>query len=195
MNAFSFLCNEIDTRLARGESVRLILDGPCASGKTTLAARLSKTYDAPVIHMDDFYVPWSAKTPERLSQPGGNADWERFEQEVTIPLLQGICFEYRPFIPQSQSLGEPIAIKPGPLVILEGAYANHVRLRRAGNLRVKLTMPLDIRLSRLQKRDPDHYPSFLTTWIPLENLYFEQMAQDDSFDWILPGDVSENDDA
>lgn len=36
------------------EHVFVAIDGPCASGKTTLAALLQRRFDGNVLHMDDF---------------------------------------------------------------------------------------------------------------------------------------------
>ena len=47
------------------------LDGPCASGKTTLAGVLAGIFGAGVVHTDDFVIPHSMKTPERLRIPAG----------------------------------------------------------------------------------------------------------------------------
>jgi len=185
MDAYETICREIDARLEKGEPVRLLLDGPCATGKTTLASKLGEAYGAPVIHMDDFYVPWKEKTPERLSLPGGNADWERFLAEVTEPMLAGGPIVYLPFLPRTQSLGEAVTVEVGRLTIIEGAYACHERLRHGGNLKVKINCPADVRLWRLRLRDPERYPDFLKLWIPLENLYFSEMATDSVFDLVL----------
>ena len=53
------------------------IDGPCASGKTTLAEQLAEMLPAAVIHTDDYVVPHALKTAERLAIPGGNCDAER----------------------------------------------------------------------------------------------------------------------
>jgi hypothetical protein len=45
--------------------------------------------------MDDFFLPFEQKTPERLAQPGGNADHERFAREVLGHLNRGEAFAYR----------------------------------------------------------------------------------------------------
>ena len=37
------------------EHVFVAIDGPCASGKTTLAALLQRRFDGNVLHMDDFF--------------------------------------------------------------------------------------------------------------------------------------------
>ncbi len=63
----------IDREMARREHVRLAIDGPCASGKSTLAKTLADIYRCPVVHMDDFFLQPHQRTPERLAQPG--ATW------------------------------------------------------------------------------------------------------------------------
>ncbi|MBR2727830.1 MAG: hypothetical protein IKD71_08060, partial [Solobacterium sp.] len=63
--------------LDRMPSFIIALDGRCASGKTTLAARLSAQLDAQVLHMDDFFLRPEQRTPERYAEPGGNVDRER----------------------------------------------------------------------------------------------------------------------
>ena len=42
------------------------MDGPCATGKSTLGARLARLYSCPLFHMDDFFLPPERKTPERV---------------------------------------------------------------------------------------------------------------------------------
>ena len=56
----------------------IAIDGRCAAGKTTLAARLAKELGGDVIHMDDFFLPPALRTQERRSEPGGNVHYERF---------------------------------------------------------------------------------------------------------------------
>ncbi|MBR0217023.1 MAG: uridine kinase, partial [Clostridia bacterium] len=75
-----------------------VLDGPCASGKTTLAAFLEHAIpNLYIVHMDDYYIPMAQKTPERLSVPGGNADKERLLEEVLLPHRAGKDAVVRPY--------------------------------------------------------------------------------------------------
>lgn len=69
---------------------RLIIgiDGCCASGKTTLAQRLYSDFGADLIHMDDFFLPPSLRTPARYEEPGGNIHYERFFTQIARPLLK-----------------------------------------------------------------------------------------------------------
>lgn len=100
------LC-ELDGRLAQGRRTTLAIDGPCGSGKTTLAALLAQLYDCPVFHADDFFLRPEQRTPERFAQPGGNLDRERLREEVLLPLHEGKPVCYRRF--DCHSLSPPAA--------------------------------------------------------------------------------------
>ena len=72
-------------QLPKKPRLLVTIDGPCGSGKSTLADALSDALSAPIIRMDDFFLPHALKTPQRLAIPGGNVDLERLMQEVIIP--------------------------------------------------------------------------------------------------------------
>jgi len=46
----------IEMLLAEQEHMFVAIDGPCASGKTTLARNLSERFGGNVLHMDDFFL-------------------------------------------------------------------------------------------------------------------------------------------
>ena len=87
------------------------LDGRCASGKTTLAALLQQQTGCSVVHMDHFFLRPEQRTRERLEQPGGNVDYERFLAEVLEPLRAGKDCSYRPYDCKQQKLAEPVAVR------------------------------------------------------------------------------------
>lgn len=90
------------------------MDGPCATGKSTLGARLARLYSCPLFHMDDFFLPPERKTPERLAQPGGNVDYERFFAQVLSPLSRGEPVLYQPYRCHSGTLEAARTIPPPP---------------------------------------------------------------------------------
>ena len=63
------------------EHVFVAIDGPCASGKTTLAALLQRRFDGNVLHMDDFSCARN-NALRNVRRTGSNVDRERFEEEV-----------------------------------------------------------------------------------------------------------------
>ena len=152
----------------------ITIDGPCASGKTTLAARLAATLDAAVIHTDDFYVPHAQKTAERLAVPGGNCDWERLVSEVVAPWKAGEAGTYRRYDCHLDCLTLPEPLPTESILILEGSYSSLPAIRAWADVRVFVTTPEPIRRVRLEQREsPASLKMFEVRWIPLENAYFE----------------------
>lgn len=163
----------IDQAMDVHPCLRVAIDGPCASGKSTLGAALRDIYRCPLIHMDDFFLRPEQRTPERLEQPGGNVDAERFVQEVLTPLLAGRSFSYRPWSCQNGTFAEPISLHPAPLTVVEGSYSLRSDLRDSYQLRIWVEASTDTRRQRLLDRGgPDCLARFEQQWIPLEDHYF-----------------------
>lgn len=163
----------IDQAMTMHPHLRVAIDGPCASGKSTLGTMLQDIYRCPLIHMDDFFLRPEQRTPERLAQPGGNVDYERFEQEVLTPLLAGQPFSYRPWNCQLADFGSEISISPAPLTVVEGSYSLRCDLREAYQLRIWVQASMDARRQRLLERGgADCLARFERQWIPLEDRYF-----------------------
>ena len=163
--------------LDQGEGAGVaVLDGCCGAGKTTLADRLSKLYDAPVVHMDDFFLPPALRTPERLAEKGGNLHYERFFAQVLPFLSRPAPFSYQRFDCQTGGW-LPRSCPAAPLRVVEGSYALHPRFQAAYGSMGALTAFLDTepgeQLRRLKKRDPERLSRFEAEWIPLEKSYFE----------------------
>ncbi len=155
------------------DHLTVALDGRCASGKTTLAASLASELSCTLIHMDDFFLRPEQRTPERLARPGENIDHERFLTEVLIPLSKREAFSYAPFDCHTRTLGTPVAVSPTPVVIVEGSYACHPKLRAYYDLRLFLSVPPEEQLRRIAVRNgADAVAAFRDRWIPLEEAYF-----------------------
>lgn len=150
----------------------LAIDGRCAAGKTTLATNLSRKANAKVIHMDDFFLRPGQRTEERLKEPGGNVDYERFREEVMIPLYRGEAFSYRPYDCRTKRLLAPVFVEPGQAVIVEGSYSCHPALWDFYDLRIFLDVGREQQISRIEKRNGKEGVSvFRERWIPLEENY------------------------
>ena len=162
----------IDGLLERQGHARVAIDGRCASGKSTAAALIARVYGAQLFHMDDFFLPFPRKTPERLAQPGGNVDWERFQADV-LDHLDEPAFAYRPFDCSTGGLAEPVFTEKQPVQLIEGVYSLHPSLRGGYDLCVMLDINPALQRQRIQARNPDKLERFLNEWIPLENNYFE----------------------
>ena len=166
------LCR-IDALTRMQPHVIVAIDGPCASGKTTLAALLARLYDADTLHMDDYFLQPQQRTPERLAQPGGNVDHERFLADALAPLSEG-----RPYLAQrydchTQTLLAGEMRAPRAVTIVEGSYSLHPALAARYSLRVLLQIDADTQRARILRRNgPQMLERFASLWIPLENAYF-----------------------
>ena len=166
--------------------ILVAIDGMSGSGKSTLGARLQTLFGGSLIHMDDFFLPQDRKTPQRLAEPGGNVDYERFQQEVLIPLEKERPFSYRPFMCHTGSLGEPVQVNPQPVTIVEGCYSLHPALEAAYDLRVFLKLdPQTQKLRILERNGEAMYLRFAREWIPLENAYFEAFGIAEKCHWVF----------
>lgn len=175
MNTFEQLCARIDALLDQKPHVLLAIDGPAASGKTTLAARLAARYGAQVLHMDDYFLQPHQRTPERYATPGGNVDWERFLEEALLPLSRGEVYTYRRFDCGTMRLKDGVRVTPGRLTVVEGSYSLHPQLAAHYDLRVLLHIDRESQSERILRRNGEEkHRQFMEKWIPLENRYFEQ---------------------
>lgn len=164
-----------ETRAFRQERGHLLIaiDGRCASGKSTLATYLRKKCGCNIIQMDHFFLRPEQRTAERLNEPGGNVDYERFLKEVLIPLKQGEKFSYRPYDCQKQELKEAVWIEQNPINIIEGSYSCHPALSEYYSLTIFLTVDETEQLRRIRHRNGEMGAVlFQEKWIPLEERYF-----------------------
>ena len=60
------LREQIDSLLTGNRPVLVAIDGPCTSGKTTLAGKLAEIYDCNLLHMDDYFLRPQQRTEERF---------------------------------------------------------------------------------------------------------------------------------
>lgn len=173
------------------ERVFVAIDGPCTSGKTTLATVLQRRFGGNVLHMDDFFLRSEQRTPERFAEPGGNVDRERFEDEVLAPLAAGKIAQYRPWDCHTGDFAASHNVEPARLTIVEGSYSMHPALRGYYDLMICLTIDSGEQLRRLEARNPRMLQRFIDEWIPLENRYFASTETRTAADMIVDTAASE----
>lgn len=158
-------------------SVTVAIDGRCASGKTTLAAEIANRIGCNIFHMDDFFLPPSMRTEERLKAPGGNVDHERFLCEVLEPLKRGEGFSYRPYSCKTQTFCEEVYVHPNRVNLTEGAYSCHPSLVPYYDLLIFSDIAHEEQIKRLEVRNgKEGAKRFREIWIPLEEKYFEAFS-------------------
>lgn len=163
----------------------LAIDGRCASGKTTLAMELSQSLNCNVVHMDDFYLPFALRTPERMAKPGGNIEFERLISEIIEPLLAGRDAVYRPYACHDDKFFPSVMLNAAKSTIIEGSYSCHPCLADTLSIKVFMDIAPDKQLSRIARRDPGHVEAFRTMWIPREEFYFAECAVRERCDIVL----------
>lgn len=180
------LLKEIEARLMEQDRVTVALDGLCGSGKTTLAAALAAMYDCNIIPLDAFFLPPDKRTPQRLGEPGGNIDYERFAQEVVPHLGRGEAFTYRVFDCGELAFTEERTVEPRPLIVCEGSYSRHPGFGEPYDLKVFVTCTEEEQKRRLLDRSgPALFERFLREWIPMEQAYFNTFRIQATSDLII----------
>lgn len=173
---FAEVFRRIDALKAQKRSIIIAIEGGSASGKTTLADIIGGVYDAAVFHMDDFFLPPERKTPQRLSEPGGNVDYERFNREVMAGLRNGGDFAYQVYDCKTGTLGESVKTHPALVNVVEGAYSMHPVLKDRYDLKIYLDIDGVEQSRRILRRNGEAmHRRFMEEWIPLENRYFDAL--------------------
>ncbi len=176
----------IDQALCQKPYLTVALDGNSGAGKSTLAILLNQLYGGNLFHMDDFFLQPRMRTVERLVQPGGNVDRERFQAEIMQNLAGGKGFSYRVYDCKTQTLGFPVAVQPARFNLIEGVYSLHPEMARKYDLKVFLrTSPHKQRQRILERNGPVLYKRFLEEWIPLENQYFNAFHIEEQCDLVI----------
>ena len=151
------------------------IDGMSASGKTTLGKLLHKKLpESNLFHMDDYFLQPHQRTPERLSEVGGNVDYERFMDEIILHLYDKDGFSCHKFDCQKQLLAPEIRVPWKPVIIIEGTYSQHPCFGEPYDLRIFCEISEAEQKKRILKRNgPELLNRFINEWIPKENAYFK----------------------
>lgn len=152
----------------------LAIDGHAAAGKSTLARRLGDILEAGIVHMDDFFLPPSLRTAERLAQAGGNIHHERFCEQILPRLLHNEAFTYPTFSCQTMQLDGERAVMASSIRIVEGSYSHHPAFGAYATVRIFCDISPDEQMRRIRARNgEDMARIFAQRWIPMEHTYFD----------------------
>ena len=183
------LLNNIQQQLQNNTSrpFLIAIDGMCGSGKTTLTNHLAKELGASVYHMDDFFLQPHQRTEERLNEPGGNVDYERFKKEVLDHIADPSGVSFRPFDCHARKLAEvAITVPYNDIVIVEGSYSHHPYFNDVYDVKIYLEISQSEQKKRIIARDGEAiWPMFENKWIPMENRYFEEFKIKERSDYVM----------
>ena len=171
---FETICSEIEAQLCDLKRVIVAIDGMCAAGKTTLAQKLSQRFSSAfVISMDDFYLPLAERSEAVLAEPGGHMDYERFAEEVAMPLWKAQSPAYGVFDCQTQSIVKTEQVpEDATLIIVEGTYCTHPFIPDIYDFRIFVKTDDATQASRVQERNGSFAKDYFEKWIPAEKVYF-----------------------
>ncbi|MFE2296916.1 uridine kinase [Streptomyces sp. NPDC059445] len=164
---------EIRARGDRGGRRILVgVDGPGASGKSTLAELLAaRLPGAVVVHVDDFY---RTSDDERPAGFGADFDLDRLERQVLRPALAGEAVRYQRYDWDHDRLAEWHDLPAGVPLVVEGVYSTRARVRDLYTYRVYCHTPRELRLSRGLERDGAEAESqWVDQWMPAEDRYVD----------------------
>lgn len=165
--------NKIKKLLEENETVVVAIDGMCGAGKSTLAEELKDEFDAEVIPMDAFFLPEELRSEERYQEVGGNVHYERFLEEVILPLKKQEEIKYHVFDCKTMEYKNVVHVPKNKLYIIEGTYSMRSEFRSAYNLTIFMECSSAQQQERILNRtSKSKLEEFNKKWIPLEELYF-----------------------
>ncbi|MBO7613632.1 MAG: hypothetical protein II579_00110 [Treponema sp.] len=173
--AIKIVSEQIDALLCTKEKIIVAIDGISASDKSMLAHVLHRIYipDTTIFRTDDFSLRKEQRDPKRIAKPGYNFDWERFEQQVLIPLSNGKPVIYQRFNFSTEELEPSITVMPAKINIVEGTFCMNENLQKYYDYSVLVRMLPSALEERLRNRSSAKNSIFASRQ-PLEEIYFEK---------------------
>ena len=158
------------------------LDGDAGSGKSTLASEWGHQFDANVVRIDDFYLPFF----KRHDCSSCHIDFDRLLTSVLIPFINHLPLTYDAYDPHQNVITQTFIKEYKPMLILEGSYSYHPILRPYIDLAIGLSIDPPTQKQRIVARSSTEiYERFASIWIPKEKAYQKESNLYDSVDYLL----------
>ena len=178
---------ELKTSLVHQVPLVIAIDGPSGSGKSTLAKYLQEQYDTMLFHTDDYFLPATRKTEERLEEPGGNLDYERMLEEIFKHIDDPFVTSHK-YNCQIEALEVRSTEQRKPIILIEGVYSMHPLFQPYYDVMIYLSVDRQTQLNRILERSNERLlERFKQEWIPLEDRYFEAFSIPETADINLDG--------
>ena len=168
-----------------GNRFVMSIDGPCGSGKTTIANELEKECGYNILHMDDFYLPFQKRDKNWMNIIAGHMDFERLIENVLKPYKQKRKTNYISYDCHSDKYLQEIKVDLDKPLIIEGSYTSHPKLDEYVDIKIFMDIDKDEQVKRLKKRNPDVVDKFLSMWVPFENNYFTTLNIKEKSDLVI----------
>ncbi len=179
----------VEKLLAGDQKILLVaIDGRTGAGKTTIAKFLRKKFEMNLFHMDDFYLQGFQRTPGRLSEIGGNLDYERYKEEVLTPVLQGKTVHYRPFNYLTMDFDPQYAreIRPRRLNVIEGSYCLNPYFGDPYQLRIFMDIAYQDQIKNIISRQGTaELDDYIDKWIPMVDRYIDRFGIEQKCDLTI----------
>ena len=187
-DAIDAMLSLVATKHAAGaDVVVLAIDGRSGVGKSILAARFCERAPAALIDGDAFFAGGVAVRNECAAVLATLCiDWRK-QRQTLQRLRAGLPVELFPFDWEAfdESLATvPVLILPYKTIVLEGVYSGRSELGDVVDIRVLLTLPDELRLKRLVRRDGPVGP-WQHQWHRAEDHYFRLRQRQSFFDLVV----------
>lgn len=184
------LISHVEELLKEKPMLIIGIDGPCASGKTTLSHLLAGQFPSWIFHMDDFYLPVEQRVEGWEQIPCANMNFDRMIETVLRPARAGEPVQYEAYSCREKRLLPPVELTGQPLTIVEGSYSHYPDLIPFYDLTVFLTCTKETQKKRLMEREGERYPNYERLWIPLEEGYYRKYHIGEQVDYRIATDES-----
>lgn len=146
----------------------IVIDGDAAAGKSTLGKELAQIFNANLVSMDSFYLPFN----QREDCSWCHMDFKRLVDTVLNPFQKGQDLHFVTYNPHDDCVTMNHTLPANRLLILEGSYSYHPLLRGYVDISFALSISENTQRSRIINRSSlNDYERFKAIWIPKEKAY------------------------
>ncbi|GIF08326.1 nucleoside/nucleotide kinase family protein [Actinoplanes siamensis] len=184
-----------------GACLRVAVDGPDGSGKTTFADELGAAVRAlgrPVVRvsLDDFHHVRAVRYRQGRESPQGfwedSYDYQRFCADVLEPFAPGGSRCYRP---AAHDLATDTVLRPpartapaGTVVVVDGLFLHRDEIGDVWDLSVFLRVPFAVTARRMARRDGTHpdpaHPS-MRRYVEAQRIYYAACSPQRRADLVI----------